>query len=255
MPGDRLSLRERRDIESGMTAGHGYAEIARRLRRPTSTISREVSRNGGHNHYRADHAHQLAGGRARRNSPRPAAHAAGSRTAHGAEDPTDSARRAAEHRLVEMMAAAGLPRMMASVLVALLLSDHGVLSAADLVGRLQVSPASISKAVRHLEHLRFVRRERRAGTRREQYVLDEDMWAGLWAARNEAMGTWGAGVREAAAQLGVTTAAGARLDQMSRFLAFMHQEMDRATDRWRLVNPPAEPAAASSPRSCSGSAD
>lgn len=42
MPGARLTLEDRRQIAGWMTEGLGYAEIARRLGRPTSTISREV---------------------------------------------------------------------------------------------------------------------------------------------------------------------------------------------------------------------
>src|SRR5437879_2477364 len=47
MPGSRLTSRDRRSIATGLANGLGYAEIARRLARPTSTISREVARNGG----------------------------------------------------------------------------------------------------------------------------------------------------------------------------------------------------------------
>ena len=43
MPGGRLTQEDRRHIAAGLAEGLGYAEIARRLGRPTSTVSREVA--------------------------------------------------------------------------------------------------------------------------------------------------------------------------------------------------------------------
>ncbi len=53
MPGRRLSSVEREEISRGVAEGMAYAEIARALSRPTSTVSREVARNGGRCAYRA----------------------------------------------------------------------------------------------------------------------------------------------------------------------------------------------------------
>ncbi|PLW74614.1 MarR family transcriptional regulator, partial [Streptomyces sp. DJ] len=58
MPGGRLTQQERRRIAAGLAEGLPYAEIARRLGRPTSTVSREVGRNGGPGGYRPQQAHQ-----------------------------------------------------------------------------------------------------------------------------------------------------------------------------------------------------
>src|SRR3954470_7935498 len=66
MPGGRLSQQERQQIALGLADGLPYAEIARRLDRPTSTITREVMRNGGPTAYRADLAHRATEHRARR---------------------------------------------------------------------------------------------------------------------------------------------------------------------------------------------
>src|ERR1044071_8740349 len=57
MPGGRLTQQDRQQIALGLADGLAYAEIARGLDRPTSTITREVSRNGGPTGYRADLAH------------------------------------------------------------------------------------------------------------------------------------------------------------------------------------------------------
>src|SRR5690349_5224248 len=58
MPGGRLTQQERQQIALGLADDLAYAEIARRLDRPTSTITREVMRNGGPTAYRADLAHR-----------------------------------------------------------------------------------------------------------------------------------------------------------------------------------------------------
>ena len=66
LPGGRLTQQERRQIALGLADGLAYAEIARRLGRPTSTITREVMRNGGPAAYRADLAHRATERRAHR---------------------------------------------------------------------------------------------------------------------------------------------------------------------------------------------
>src|SRR3954453_2670353 len=58
MPGGRLTQQERQQIALGLADSLPYAEIARRLDRPTSTITGEVMRNGGPPGYRADLAHR-----------------------------------------------------------------------------------------------------------------------------------------------------------------------------------------------------
>lgn len=66
MPGGRLTQQERQQIASGLADDLAYAEIARRLDRPTSTVTREVMRNGGPSAYRADLAHRATEQRAHR---------------------------------------------------------------------------------------------------------------------------------------------------------------------------------------------
>src|SRR3954471_20672207 len=58
MPGGRLTQQDRQQIALGLADSLPYAEIARRLDRPTSTITREVMRNGGPTAYRAELAHR-----------------------------------------------------------------------------------------------------------------------------------------------------------------------------------------------------
>jgi IS30 family transposase len=62
----RLSLREREEISRGLAGGESLRAIARRLERASSTISREVTANGGRKRYRACVADKAALGRMRR---------------------------------------------------------------------------------------------------------------------------------------------------------------------------------------------
>jgi IS30 family transposase len=62
----RLSLSEREEISRGLAGGESLRSIARRLGRSSSTISREVTANGGRRRYRACRADAVAVKRMRR---------------------------------------------------------------------------------------------------------------------------------------------------------------------------------------------
>ena len=64
----RMALKspEREEISRGIAAGLSYRAIARELGRAPSSISREIHRNGGRQHYRAQAADSDAWSRARR---------------------------------------------------------------------------------------------------------------------------------------------------------------------------------------------
>jgi len=61
-----LTLAEREEISRGVVAGHSVRWIATALGRAPSTVSREINRNGGRRHYRANKADRLAWDRAHR---------------------------------------------------------------------------------------------------------------------------------------------------------------------------------------------
>ena len=172
MPGGRLTQQERQQIAMGLADGLAYAEIARRLDRPTSTITREVMRNGGPAGYRADLAHRATERRAHRRRQASPRGRQASPQAHGRDA---EAVREYEEMFTTVLMQSGLPKMMSRVLACLYTTDSGSLTASELVQRLQVSPASISKAITFLESLDLVRRERDE-RRRERYVVDDDLW-------------------------------------------------------------------------------
>lgn len=61
-----LTLFDREEISRGLATGQSFRQIARALDRSASTISREVGRHGGRDHYRAGHADERAWDSARR---------------------------------------------------------------------------------------------------------------------------------------------------------------------------------------------
>jgi DNA-binding CsgD family transcriptional regulator len=64
-----LSMAEREEISRGVAAGEPGRQIAARLGRAPSTVSRELARNGGRGCYRAQVADAAAYGRAQRPKP------------------------------------------------------------------------------------------------------------------------------------------------------------------------------------------
>ena len=65
----RLTVVEREQVLLGLARGDSFSAIARGLGRAPSTVSREVTANGGRDGYRAWHAHQRAREQVRRPKP------------------------------------------------------------------------------------------------------------------------------------------------------------------------------------------
>ncbi|MFJ9775645.1 helix-turn-helix domain-containing protein [Kitasatospora sp. NPDC101157] len=231
MPGGRLTQQERQQIALGLADGLAYAEIARRLDRPTSTVTREVMRNGGPTAYRADLAHRATGHRAQRRR-QPAAHGANATPQPHGRDA--EAVRAFEEVLTTVMMQSGMPRMMARVLSCLYITDDGSLTAAELVERLQVSPATVSKSIAFLESQGMVRRERDE-RRRERYFMDDDMWYRSMRVSARATAQLGDTTRQGVGILGAGTPAGVRLENIARFLDFISESIARAAEQGREV--------------------
>ncbi|GAA2084090.1 helix-turn-helix domain-containing protein [Streptomyces albiaxialis] len=231
MPGGRLTQQERQRIATGLADGLAYAEIARQLDRPTSTVTREVMRNGGPTGYRADMAHRATERRAhRRRQPAPRGPEA-SPQEHG-RDP-DAVRDFGETFTTVLMGQ-GLPKMMARVLTCLTLSDTGSLTASELVQRLQVSPASVSKAIAYLENQGLVRREQDA-RRRERYVVDDDVWYQSMIASARGTAQLVEIAREGVGVLRPGTPAAVRLENIARFLDFVSESIARAAEQAREI--------------------
>ncbi|WP_343954820.1 helix-turn-helix domain-containing protein [Nonomuraea longicatena] len=227
MPEGRLTRQDRQRIATGLADGRSYAEIARRLNRPTSTISREVGRNGGPADYRPERAHQATARRARRGTPaRPPG--AGPREREVFD---------VEAGAVDMVIGMGLPKMMARVLIGLWLSQDGKLTAAELSRGLKVSPASISTAVGYLTQQGLIRRERDPRRRRDIYVVDDDAWyhSTVLSSRRTLAA---AEIAKAAGQaLGPDTPVGRRLARGGAFLERISLDALASAERWRDLPP------------------
>ena len=127
----------------------------------------------------------------------------------------------------------GMQRMGSRVFACVLASEEGALSSAALVERLQVSPATVSGAVRYLSQMRLLRRERQPGSRRELYRVQADVWYETFTDRDRLLNQWVATMRTGVDVLGEETAAGRRVQETGEFFDFLQTEMDSLMDRWR----------------------
>jgi DNA-binding transcriptional regulator GbsR (MarR family) len=136
-------------------------------------------------------------------------------------------------RFAAVLVAAGFPPMPARVFVALLVTDAGRLSAAELAAVLRISPAAVSGAVRYLIQIGMVHKERVPGSRRDYYRMPGGMWDSLIRQRDQVMTRWTALVREGIDLVGPDTPAGERLAEQAEFLEFTTKELSQILDRWQ----------------------
>ncbi len=140
-------------------------------------------------------------------------------------------------RFVESFAAqlveAGMARMPARVFAALLSSDKGLLTSAELSEQLQISPAAVSGAVRYLAQTHMVSREREPGSRRERYRVHGDQWYEALTNREAVIKRWEGALREGVASLGPDTPAGRRMAETLAFFEFVEVEVVAMMERWR----------------------
>lgn len=141
-----------------------------------------------------------------------------------------------QHRAVERIGAAlttaGLARLPARVFAALLVDPDGRMTSAELVEELAVSPAAVSGAVRFLEQLGWSTRERERGSRRDVYVVQDDVWHNALLGSDQTYRPI-----EAALDAAVGIAhpeARARLVLSREFLVFVREEMVTMAERWEV---------------------
>lgn len=148
-----------------------------------------------------------------------------------------------EETFTTVMMTSGMPKMMSRVMAALTITDTGSLTAAELAQRLQVSPASISKAVTFLESQALIRRERDE-RRRERYIVDDDIWYQSMMASARSTAQIVDIARQGTIALGPRTPAAVRLENVARFLDFVTESITRAAEQARDIlhtSPPTPP--------------
>jgi DNA-binding transcriptional regulator GbsR (MarR family) len=139
-------------------------------------------------------------------------------------------------RFVERMGgalcSAGLARLPARIFAAVLVDDDGRMTAAELADQLRVSPASVSGAVRYLDGVGMVRREREPGSRRDIFVVDEDSWSAMLSQADQIYGPMIAAIDRALRDLPADHPATRRLRTSREFMAFVLSEMRTIDEKW-----------------------
>lgn len=131
------------------------------------------------------------------------------------------------------LTAAGMARMPARVMMALVGSPDEGYTAAELADRLGVSAAAVSGAVRYLQSMRLIDRISRPGDRRDRYDLADDAWHGV-VAGNAPIYTRLAELMDAIADENMQAEASVRRARdTASFLRFLAERMPQLADEWR----------------------
>jgi DNA-binding transcriptional regulator GbsR (MarR family) len=136
-------------------------------------------------------------------------------------------------RFADALIEAGFPRMPGRVFAALLGSDSGRLTSAELCTLLKVSPAAVSGAVRYLSQVNLLTREGEPGSRREFYCVQEDVWYEAIARRDRTLSKIEDRLREGLEVVGRKSGAGRRLAETLSFFEFIQHELPRMLEKWR----------------------
>jgi len=148
-----------------------------------------------------------------------------------AERDDEAVRRYAE-QFGNLLADTGWPRMAGRVFAAILASEDGRMTAAELSDQLQASPAAVSGAVNYLLQLHLVSREREPGSRRDVYVIQDDSWYQTMMTENQALTRWSSSLRQVLEHAGEGTPAHRRVRITLGFFEFLTDEVKGLSDRW-----------------------
>jgi DNA-binding transcriptional regulator GbsR (MarR family) len=139
----------------------------------------------------------------------------------------------AAEQAAAMLAAAGMARMPARVMMALVGSPDDGYTAAELADRLGVSPAAVSGAVRYLVSMRFIHRLSKPGDRRDRYDLIGDAWAGMVAQTAPMYGRLADAMDQIADENADAPDSVARAREVADFLRYLAERMPRIAEEWR----------------------
>ncbi len=147
-----------------------------------------------------------------------------------------------DHRGIEpaeqaaaLMTSAGMPRMPARVLMALIAAPADGYTAAELGDRLGVSAAAVSGAVRYLQTLHMVHRMSRPGHRRDRYELAADVWYGAMTDNSPVYDRLADFIARIGDEQDADSAARVRADEMAAFFRFMSARMPQLVDEWEAL--------------------
>jgi DNA-binding MarR family transcriptional regulator len=107
------------------------------------------------------------------------------------------------------------------------------MTSTELSDALSVSAASVSGAVRSLQQMGMIHREREPGSRRDVYVVADDAWHDVMMSSQSTYAPLTQTLRDGVDQVGGRgTDAGARLALSVAFLEFITSEMAALSERW-----------------------
>ncbi|MCD0482439.1 GbsR/MarR family transcriptional regulator [Streptacidiphilus sp. ASG 303] len=140
---------------------------------------------------------------------------------------------ATAERLALVLTQAGMQRMAARVMCALLFCEEETTTAPELCEQLGASAGAVSGALKTLVSLRLAERmPAPAGDRRDHYRLRPDGWAVMTSSRDHLLDTMLRTADEGIEEVGEDSPAGLRLREMRDFYAYMLREMPALIDRW-----------------------
>ena len=143
----------------------------------------------------------------------------------------EAVRRYAE-QFGNLLADTGWPRMAGRVFAAILASEDGRMTAAELSDQLQASPAAVSGAVNYLLQMRLASREREPGSRRDVYVVQDDFWYETMMRQDSQLARWSDSLKQVLDAAGDGTAAHRRVRASLAFIDFIEEEVQGLSERW-----------------------
>ena len=145
---------------------------------------------------------------------------------------TSEQRAAFVERLGAALTSAGLARLPSRIFAAVLVDEDGRMTAAEIGEALGVSPASVSGAVKYLDGVGMVRRERERGSRRDVFVVDDEAWHDTLLQADNIYRPMIAALGQGIDDLGPDDPARNRLIVSRAFMQFILEELHGINDRW-----------------------
>jgi DNA-binding transcriptional regulator GbsR (MarR family) len=131
-----------------------------------------------------------------------------------------------------VMTAAGMPRMPARVMMALIAAPEGGYTAAELSERLGISAGAVSGAVRYLLTTHFILRRSVPGHRRDRYDLAADTWHSVLINNSPVYERMADYIDRIGASVTDDAAPAARASDMAAFLRFMARRIPQLVAEW-----------------------
>jgi DNA-binding transcriptional ArsR family regulator len=145
---------------------------------------------------------------------------------------TPEQRAAFVERMGAALTSAGLARLPSRIFAAVLVDEDGRMTAAEIGETLGVSPAAVSGAVKYLDGVGMVRRERVRGTRRDVFVVDDLAWHDTLLQVDAIYGPMIGALEHGIDELGSTDPAHERLVVSREFMRFLTDELHGINERW-----------------------